>query len=323
MGTMKWLNLSVVMVLMSMFLCPLTSMANTTADNFYQRDTTIVVDTALPDIAFPLTVRKIIPAVPLRQLLPDSSSKIVILKNDTAIQVIETAGGVKLSFVVSDFEYTNGQTIHEQVVVTVRTMVTPADFISAHAPTISRGALLDLQWGFHIAASTPSKSIQLKKGKSIQITFPASTTIESLFYGDTLKTGAVNWMEAAQLDQLQINRLGWIAFGERYPNKQDRIDQYVKLDISEDYLLPEKATVLLVFQNKHIVASGISTEVPVLYSFRNMPIGEQVYAIAFMEVAGKLYVGKSDRFMVDEEDIPAIEMKAWSKDAIQLLLQQL
>jgi len=191
MGTMKWLNLSVVMVLMSMFSWPLTSMATTNTGILFQKDTTIVIDTALPDIAFPLTVRKIIPAVPLRQLLSDSSSKTVILKNDTAIQVIKTACGVKLSFVVSDFEYTNGQTINEQVVVTVRTMVTPADFISAHAPTISRGALLDLQWGFHIAASTPSKSIQLKKGKSIQITFPASKTIESLFYGYTQQTGTV------------------------------------------------------------------------------------------------------------------------------------
>jgi hypothetical protein len=287
----------------------------------YQADTTIVIDTALPDIAFPLTVRKSMPQVQLRQLWKDSAwQKFIIHQGSNSILI---NANVKLSIDLNDLEHSDGTDVKSSATIAVRKMVKPADFMLLQAPTTNRGALLDIDNGFYISAFAIDKPLRLKNGKTIRIEFAPSNATSTLFYGDTLKTGAVNWQIVTTPNRSEINRLGWIGFGELYTNKQGKIDQYIKLDLGDEYVLPEKASVFLVFKARTIVAAGVSTEVPVLFSFRNIPIGEAVYAVAIVEVNGKYFIGKSDEFSVTDEDIPAVALQEMELSAIYSYINNL
>jgi len=287
--------------------------------NVSSADTTIVIDTALPDISFPLTVKKSIPPVAMHRSFATGVKQQYLLTD--SVNSIKTSSGFSIWIKKEDLQNNNGSTVQGDIFVNVVELSNTQDFIYAKAPTMSRGALLTINHAFYIEAVCNNTILQLKKGKSVIILAPANA--KKLFIGDTLKNGNINWLPASDHQKIVANELGLIASGDYYANKQSRIDQYLKLDLGDEYLLPDAASVYMIFKKQTMIAAAVSTEVPVLFSCRNMPIGEEAYALAVVSINGKLYAGKTDFFAVTDEDMPTIQLTETTTEQLAVLLSTL
>lgn len=123
--------------------------------------------------------------------------------------VVKGKRGLKVTVDPQNLETVDGSPVTSQIKVDLIELRNSNDFFRANAETLSDGQLLASGGSYFIGMECEGKQLHLKRGKSLEISFPKFTNDEmELFYGTRNSLNEMNWTKAQiplVLESLSMN----------------------------------------------------------------------------------------------------------------------
>lgn len=123
----------------------------------------------------------------------------------TSRTTIKSQKGAEIKIEPGLFETRDGSAMGDDLKISVIECDNTTDLLKYDIGTVSNDRLLVANNSYHISCTSAGKELQLKKGKSITVTFPRITDNRmSLFYGSRDDMGLFNWEYSGPLKPLQV-----------------------------------------------------------------------------------------------------------------------
>jgi len=113
------------------------------------------------------------------------------------VSVIKGAKGLKVTIDPAALEREDGTEVDGTINISILELTTADDLFKSNAATMCEGRLLASGGSYYIGMENNGQKLRIKKGRALQVNFPAITKDEmELFYGERDTEGNMNWKRA-------------------------------------------------------------------------------------------------------------------------------
>ena len=113
------------------------------------------------------------------------------------LSVIKGAKGLKVTIDPAALEREDGTEVDGTINISILELTTADDLFKSNAATMCEGRLLASGGSYYIGMENNGQKLRIKKGRALQVNFPAITKDEmELFYGERDTEGNMNWKRA-------------------------------------------------------------------------------------------------------------------------------